>query len=129
MSRSIIAAVAGIAAAALIPQTPAVAQDPGIIVAAPRVPGAWVPKNTVRRQEVIRAHVWVPTADLDLRTDYGRYVLDRRLRLAADEACDELRGEVSSGVGSMMNPDPQDCRQIAYHNGMRSARYLIWGAG
>ncbi len=129
MSRSIIAAVAGIAAAALIPQMPAVAQEPGIVVSAPRVqPGPWEPKNTVRRDHVVRAHVWVSTADLNLRTRYGQYVLDRRLQMAAYQACNEFRSELVGGVGSMLNPDPGDCRQTAYHNGLRSARYLVWDA-
>jgi len=130
MSRSILAVAVTAAAAALMPQMPAAAQEPGIVVAAPRVPAPWQPKNTVRRDTVMRAQVWVPTADLDLRTRYGRAMLDYRARLAADQACYQLRLiEPSSGVGSMMNPDPQDCRQRAYHNARRDADYLIRASG
>jgi UrcA family protein len=128
MSRSIMAAAA-VAMAALMPQTPAVAQESGIVVAAPRVMPSWEPKNTVHRDTVIRAHVFVPTADLDLRSVYGRYVLARRMRLAAYHACGLLRGQGVGGVGSMMNPDPQDCRHNAYKYAQRDARYLIFAAG
>jgi hypothetical protein len=129
MSRSMIAA-ATLAAAALMPQTPAAAQPAGITITAPRAHGAWEPKFTVDHPMELRAHVFVPTSNLDLRTDYGRSVLNYRMRLAAGEACRELRSiEPSPGVGGMMNPDPQDCRQHAYHNARREAGYLIYAAG
>lgn len=129
MSRSIFAAAAAIAATALIPQTPAAAQ-PGITVTAPQVRGAWMPKSAVRRPTVLQAHVWVPTADLDLRTRYGRVMLDYRMRVAANEACRRLELVAGSpGVGGAMNPDPQDWRQLAYHSARRDAGYLIRAAG
>jgi UrcA family protein len=129
MSRSMIAAAA-FAAAALMPQTPAAAQPAGITVTAPRARDAWEPKLTVNHPTELRAHVFVPTADLDLRTYYGRSALNYRMRLAAGEACRELRSiEPSPGVGGIMNSDPQNCRQRAYHNARRDARHLIYAAG
>ena len=130
MSRSMIAAAATIAAAALMPQTPALAQPAGITVTAPRARDAWEPKFTVHHPTELRASVWVPTADLDLRTYYGRNALDYRMRVAAYEACRQLRLiEPSPGVGGIMNSDPQNCRQHAYHNARREAGYLIYAAG
>lgn len=129
MSRSMIAAAAVAAAAALTPQMPAAAQESGIVVAAPRVQSPDQPKFSVTRPVRLTAHVWVPTADLDLRTAYGRSLLDYRLKLAAYQACSQLRSLTPGGVGSMMNPDPQDCRQNAYKNAQRGARYLVWDAG
>jgi UrcA family protein len=130
MSRLKMAAAATIAAAVLIPQTPAQAQPAGITVTAPRARDAWDPKFTVHHPMQLRASVWVPTADLDLRTYYGRHALDYRMRVAAYEACRQLRLiEPSPGVGGAMNPDPQDCRQRAYHNARRQAGYVIYAAG
>ena len=130
MSRSMLFVAATAAAAALTPQTPAAAQEPGIVVIAPRAPRSDEPMYSVQPSTRLYSHVFVPTADLNLRTGYGRFVLDRRMRLAADAACNRLDMiEPSSGVGSAMNLDKEDCRFRAYKLAQRRARYLIWAAG
>jgi UrcA family protein len=62
----------------------------------------------------LAANVWVETRDLDLRSEYGRDLLDRRVRDAADIACDRVdQIEPPTGVGAAMNPDSGDCRHLA----------------
>ncbi|MBO0749656.1 MAG: hypothetical protein J2O44_04380 [Porphyrobacter sp.] len=129
MSRSILAAAAAVVAM-LAPQAPALAQRGGIVIIAPRAPNRDEPKYNVHPSTRIFSQSFVPTGDLNLRTGYGRYVLDRRMRLAADAACNRLDLiEPSSGVGSELNPDKQDCRFRAYKLAQEQARYMIWRAG
>jgi len=65
-----------------------------------------------------------------LRTYYGLAALDYRMRVAAYDACRQLQLiEPSPGVGGIMNPDPQNCRQRAYHMARRQAGYVVYAAG
>ncbi|MNC93819.1 hypothetical protein D3C83_105330 [compost metagenome] len=48
-------------------------------------------------------------------------MLDNRVRLAADDACDQLDAIESTGIGAAMNPDAGNCRQVA----MKNARPLV----
>ena len=118
MSRSLLAAAATIALTALVPQLPAAAQsDPSITVTSPISRSTQQPRTGVEPRMQIASHVTVYTGDLDLRTEYGRAVLDARIRLAADEACDTLdQIEPAIGVGAAMDPDSGDCRHLAAKN-------------
>ena len=129
MSRSILAGAAIVAAAALIPPAPAAAQgNASIIVSAPAVRSAdrnaGQPRNSVHPQRELVANVVVDTSDLNLRTAYGRSVLDSRIRLAADLACDRL-DEIDPPVGvGGWSHDMGDCRHLA----VQRAQFERWAA-
>ena len=128
MSRSVLAGAA-IVAAALIPQTPATAQsNASIVVSAPAARSA--DRNAgqarlgVHPQRQLVANVMVATSDLNLRTAYGRSVLDSRIRLAADLACDRL-DEIDPPVGvGGWSHDIGDCRHLA----VQRAQMQRWAA-
>jgi len=126
MSRKILAGAATIAIAALAPQMPAMAQgSPAIIVSVPAPQRADQPKTGVNPARQLVANVFVETYDLDLRTEYGRDILDNRIAAAADLACDRLDMVESSGVGSGMNPDAGNCRHLARKSAEPSVRNAI----
>lgn len=131
MSRSILAGAATLLAAALVPQFPAIAQQStGIVVSAPAVRNADESRLGANPRMRLVANVIVETHDLDLRTAHGRDVLDRRVRLAADEACDQLDViEPPTGVGAAMNPDSGDCRHLAIKDAQPLMRRAIWARG
>ena len=83
------------------------------------------PRTGAQPRQRLVADVVVPTGDLDLRTSYGRTLLDRRVRVAADEACDQLDGLESTGVGASMNADMGDCRLQARKNAEPLMRRVI----
>src|SRR5262245_20798873 len=117
MSRLILAGTATIALAALVPQVPAMAQgSPAITVTAPTPRAAGRAGNGISPRAMLVSNVFVETSDLDLRTTYGRTVLDNRVRAAADLACDRLDAVESTGFGAEMNPDAGDCRHLARKN-------------
>jgi len=116
MSRSIIAGAAIMAAAALAPAMPAQAQSNAIIVSAPTVRNEGRPVDGVQQRQLLRTNVSVYTGDLNLRTSYGRAVLDARIRLAADTACDRL-DEIDPPFGyGGWDFDKGDCRHLAVKN-------------
>jgi UrcA family protein len=125
MSRSFLAAAAIVAAVAL-PQAPAVSQDDAITVTGPTHRNAGEPANGVQQRTRIAADVSVDYADLDLRSEYGRWVLDQRLRLAADAACDQL-DEIDPP--SAVALDPADCRSLAMRRAEPEMRRAIRAAG
>jgi len=117
MSRSVIAGAALIAAAAVVPQLPVAAQDnSSITVSAPAARAArnaGQPRNMANPRMELVSNVSVSTADLDLRTAYGRAVLDARIRLAADAACDRI-DEIDPPVGvGGWSSDKGNCRHLA----------------
>ena len=126
MSRSILFA-ATVAAATLVPLVPAIAQQSdGIVVNAPAPRNADESKLGAQPRMRLAANVIVETGDLDLRTAYGRDVLDRRVRVAADQACDQLDDiEPPTGVGAAMNPDSGDCRHLAVKSAEPRIRYAV----
>src|SRR5690349_14760136 len=99
MSRSILVSAAAMAAAILLPATQAGAQSSGIVVSAPIHRTVEQPRTGAQPRLRLMSNVVVDTADLDLRTQYGRAVLAERVRLAADEACDHLDGLEATGIG------------------------------
>lgn len=127
MSRSILAGAAIVAAAAFVPQIPVAAQgNASIIVSAPGVRP--VDRNSgqarlgVHPQRELVAEVMVDTSDLNLRTTFGRTMLERRIRLAADMACDPL-DEIDPPIGvGGWNHDLGDCRHLA----VRRAQMQKW---
>ena len=125
MPRSILAGATAIAVAAFIPQLPATAQESaGIVVSAPAIRDAREPSNGVQQRKQFVAKVVVDTSDLDLRSAYGRAVLDARIELAADAACDRL-DEIDPPVGpGGWNPDMGDCRHLA----AKKAEPRMWAA-
>ena len=125
MSRSILLRAAAIAAA-LIPQTAPAQQSDGLVVSAPAPRNAEESRLGVQPRMRLVADVIVETRDLDLRTAYGRDVLDQRVRIAADQACDRLDAiEPPTGVGAAMNHDVGDCRQLARKSAEPRMRYAI----
>jgi hypothetical protein len=61
-----------------------------------------------------------------LRTAYGRAVLDARIKLAANAACDRLdQIDPPAGVGAEMNPDVGDCRHLAAKSALPQRRIAI----
>src|SRR6186713_3375832 len=112
MSRSLLA-TAAIAAALAIPQAPAGAQsDTAITVTGPKIGTTGEPANGVRQRTAVTTSVSVDVADLDLRTDYGRWVLDQRLRIAADAACDRIDQIDPPGGPGGGSLDDGNCRSI-----------------
>ncbi len=127
MSRSILPGAVAIAAAALVTHTPAMAQsDAAITVSAPTLRAGDQPKNSANPRMQFVANVRVATHDLDLRTEYGRDLLDQRVRLAADVACDRIDAiEPPTGVGASLNPDIGDCRHLAVKRAQPQVRTAI----
>jgi len=129
MSRSMLVGAAAIAAAALVPALPATAQQStGIVVSAPSTRAVEQPRTGAQPRKVLIANVIVDTFDLDLRTSHGRAVLDQRVRVAADQACDQLDGLEATGFGSHMNADSGDCRLKARKNAEPLMRRAIWAS-
>ena len=125
MSRSVLFGAA-LASAAFVAAMPLVAQQSdGIVVSAPSGRTVEQPRTGAQPRQRLVADVVVPTGDLDLRTSYGRTLLDRRVRVAADEACDQLDGLESTGVGASMNADMGDCRLQARKNAEPLMRRVI----
>jgi UrcA family protein len=133
MSRTLLAGAAAVAAAALMQQAPATAQNrvnPEITVEAPVLRGPGQPGDGVHPAMRLATRVAVHTGDLDLRTAYGRAVLDARVRLAADAACDRIDAIAPPvGLGAMMNPDFGDCRHIAMRKAEPAMRRAIQARG
>ena len=126
MSRSLLASAATIALAAFVPQLPAAAQSgPSITVTSPITRSEQQPWTGVEPRYEVASHVTVYTDDLDLRTEYGRAVLDARIKLAADQACDTLDRIETAGVGAAMNPDSGDCRHLAAKNAVPQRRAAV----
>ena len=129
MSRSLLA-TATLAAALALPQAPAAARsDTAITVTGPKVGTTGEPANGVRQRTAVTTGVSVDFADLDLRTDYGRWVLDQRLRIAADAACDRIDDIDPPGGPGGGSLDTANCRSIALRNAMPQARRAILAAG
>lgn len=121
MFRSILVGAATVAVAAFVPQLPALAQnaaDSAITVSAPAVRSAGSPADGVQQRRQLVATVAVHTGDLDLRTEYGRAMLDARILLAAEVACDRLD---RIDPPSSLSRESSDCRHLA----ARSARPQI----
>jgi UrcA family protein len=129
MSRSILAAAAMIGIA-VIPQAPAASQDDAAItVTGPKRGTTGEPANGVRQRTTVTTGVSVDFADLDLRTDYGRWVLDQRLRIAADAACDRIDAIDPPGGPGGGAVDAGNCRSIALRSALPQARRAILAAG
>ncbi len=128
MSRSILAATA-FAVALTMPQAPAASQDEAsITVTGPKVGTTGEPVNGVRQRMAVTTGVAVDFADLDLRTDYGRWALEQRLRVAADEACDRIDDVDPPGGPGGGAVDTANCRSIALKSAMPQARRAILAA-
>ncbi len=129
MSRSIFA-VAAVIAVAAVPLAPAASrEEPSITVTGPTVRNSGDPANGVRQRTLVAADVSVDFADLDLRTDYGRWVLAQRLRIAADAACDQVDAiDPPSGLGGAA-VDAGDCRSLAMRRAEPQMRRAILAAG
>lgn len=125
MPRSILAGIAATAMAACIPQWSATAQGSSdIVVSAPTARADGEPSDGVQQRQRLAANVVVETGDLDLRTSYGRAILDARIRMAADAACDQLdRIDPPVGPGGWI-PDKGDCRHLA----VKGAELQRWAA-
>jgi UrcA family protein len=129
MSRTLLAATA-LAVALTIPQAPAASQDDtAITVTGPKKGTTGEPANGVRQRSTVTTSVSVDVADLDLRTDYGRWVLDQRLRIAADAVCDRIDDIDPPGGPGGGSLDTGNCRSIALRNAMPQARRAIFSAG
>lgn len=130
MSRSILAAAVMVGAAIAVPQSPAASQDDAAItVTGPKRGTTGEPANGVRQRSTVTTSVSVDHADLDLRTDYGRWVLQQRLRIAADAACDRIDAVDPPGGPGGGALDDGNCRSIALRNAMPQARRAILDAG
>ena len=127
MSRSILAA-ATIAVALAVPQAPVASREAAAItVTGPTVRNTGEPADGVRQRTRAMADVTVDIADLDLRSDYGRWVLDQRVRIAADAACDRIDAiDPPSGMGAA---DYGDCRSLAMRRAEPQVRRAILAAG
>lgn len=129
MSRAIFAAAA-LAAAMAIPQAPAASQsEASITVTGPKVGTTGEPQNGVRQRTAVTTGVAVDYADLDLRSDYGRWELQQRLRVAADEACDRIDDIDPPGGPGGGSLDTANCRSIALRDAMPRMRRAILDAG
>lgn len=107
---------------ALASHAPAMAQyqkDTAIVVSAPIIEEAVGTRNGVHPEMQVTSKMLVEAGDLDLRTEYGRDVLEARVRIAADEVCDRLDElDPPTAIGAFSNPDFGDCR----HNAVMNAR-------
>lgn len=130
MSRSILVAGALIGAAVTVPSASAAsADDASITVIGPKIGTTGEPTNGVRQRTAVTTGVSVDFADLDLRTDYGRWVLDQRLRVAADAACDRIDMIDPPGGPGGGSLDTGNCRSIALRSAMPQMRRAILAAG
>jgi UrcA family protein len=130
MSRSILAVAVLCGVAVVVPQAPAASQaDTAITVTGPKRGTTGEPANGVRQRTRVTTSVSVDFADLDLRTDYGRWVLDQRLRIAADAACDRIDDIDPPGGPGGGSLDTGNCRSIALRDAMPQARRAILDAG
>lgn len=129
MSRSLVTSIGALAAFALVP--PVVAQDASgeIVVSGPRL------ENSGERigsqpTKMLVSQVSVPTHDLDLRTSYGRSVLDHRVKVAAAEVCYHIdqRSEPSGLVGNPLL-EARDCRIEAARSAKVQVSAARWAAG
>ncbi len=127
MSRSLLAA-ALLGAAVLAPQV-AAADDASITVTGPKRGTTGEPANGVRQRTSVTTSVSVDVADLDLRSDYGRWVLDQRLRVAADAACDRIDQIDPPGGPGGGALDTGNCRSIALRSALPQARRAILASG
>ena len=105
MSRSLFIGLAAIAGVAVAPM--AMADEGAIVVSSPRVQDGGA-KGANPGLEVV-SQVAVPTHDLDLRTDYGRSVLDHRVEFAARQVCARL-DEATPASGIDTPQETRDCR-------------------
>jgi UrcA family protein len=125
MSRSLLVGFAAMAGIALAPM--AIAQDGSIVVSGPRVQSSGEAKVGVHPPRVLISQVSVDTHDLDLRTAYGRDVLDHRVKLAAREVCsriDELTPVY--GLGPDAAQESRDCRIEAEKSAYAQVRAAVW---
>lgn len=130
MSRSMLAVAVLCGVAVVMPQAPAAAQaDTAITVTGPKRGTTGEPANGVRQRTRVTTSVSVDFADLDLRTDYGRWVLDQRLRIAADAACDRIDDIDPPGGPGGGSLDTGKCRSIALRDARPQARRAILDAG
>ena len=129
MSRTILTAAAAVAMAATVPHAPAIAQEgAAITVTGPTMRNSGEPASGVRQPVLISSSVTVDLADLDLRTEYGRWLLEQRLRLAADAACDELDA-IDPPSGMSGGVAYGDCRSLAMRRAEPQLRRAIRAAG
>ena len=128
MSRSILAGASAVVIALGLPQAPASAQnDTSITVTGPVLRNSGEPADGVRQRTRITAQVAVDFADLDLRTDYGRWVLVQRLRIAADAACDRIDEiDPPTGIGGVVSGD---CRSLAMRRAEPQMRRAVLASG
>ena len=123
MSRPMLALAATVAMA--LPLVPAMAEDSSITVTGPAMGRAGQPADGVNQRKRLVTNVTVDFADLDLRSDYGRWVLDRRVRIAADAACDRIDSlDPPSAAGGA-----DDCRSLAMRRAEPLIRRAIIAAG
>jgi UrcA family protein len=128
MSRSLIIGLAAIAGVAVAPM--AVAQDDTIVVSGPQVRSSGEAKVGVRQPTMLISQVSVATHDLDLRTKYGRSVLDHRVKLAAAEVCHRIDAlHPANGVGANPADKSRDCRLEAQKSAHSQVRAAYWAAG
>jgi len=129
MSRSLLA-TAALAVALAVPQAPAASQgDASITVIGPKIGTTGEPATGARQHTAVTTGVSVDFADLDLRTDYGRWVLDQRLRIAADAACDRIDDIDPPGGPGGGSLDAGNCRSIALKSALPQMRRAILDAG
>src|SRR5689334_11196000 len=129
MSRSLLA-TAALAVALAVPQAPATSQsDSSITVIGAKVGTTGEPANGVRQRTAVTTGVSVDFADLDLRSEYGRWVLEQRLRIAADAAWDRIDMIDPPGGPGGGSLDTGNCRSIALRDAMPQARRAILDAG
>ena len=127
MSRSLLIGFAAIAGVTMAPI--AMAQDGAIVVSGPRYESTDGARG-VNPQRMLVANISVPTHDLDLRTDYGRDVLDHRVEMAAREVCADIDAlEPAGGPGASQLSASQDCRVQARKSALTQVYAAIWAAG
>jgi UrcA family protein len=128
MFRSLLAAATA-AAAIVLPQAPAASQgDASITVTGPSKRASGEPAHGVRQRTTLTSNVTVEVADLDLRTEYGRWLLDQRIRIAADAACNELDAlDSPSALGGGAVHD--DCRSLAMRRSEPQMQRVLRAAG
>jgi UrcA family protein len=128
MSRSLFIGLAAIAGVAVAPM--AMADEGAIIVSGPRVQNSGEAKVGVHPTRALVSQVTVPTHDLDLRTNYGRSVLDHRVKLAAAEVCSRLDDLTPVyGLGPSRNEESAECRLDAQKSAHLQVRAAHWAAG
>jgi UrcA family protein len=125
MSRSLFIGLAAIASVAVAPM--AMADEGAIVVSGPRVQSSGEAKVGVNPTMALVSQVTVPTHDLDLRTQYGRSVLDHRVKLAAAEVCSRIDDLTPVyGLGPNRSSESRDCRLEAQKSASSQVRAAIW---